>query len=369
LWIAPIAGSLVLYSLVSAFCQPLPQQLAERALPPDRELLIATKEAAPFAMKAPDGRWQGISIDLWDRVADQLHLRYRFVEVATVQDLIAATSKGEVDAAVAAVTVTAARAQTSDFTQPYYQSGLGVAVAGGVANWLPMVRTFVSPRFLQAILGLLAIALIVGVLVWLFERRHNNHFGGTPAQGLTSGIWWSAVAMTQAGAAQGAPSSLPGRLLAIVWMIVSIITLAVFTGGVTSAITTHQLQGLVRNVEDLRSLRVGVVDGSSSVDFLSQQRIAYHGFVDPSSGLNAVRAGRIDAFVYDRPLLGWIVRENFPTLQVLGLTFDRQNYAIALPPNSTLRVPLDVALLEAVTSEWWRQVLYRYLGQASAEAR
>jgi ABC-type amino acid transport substrate-binding protein len=337
---------------------------------PDRELVVATKEAAPFAMKGPDGNWQGISIELWGRVADQLHLRYRFAEVATVQDLIAATSRGEVDAAVAAITVTAPRARTSDFTQPYYQSGLGVAVSGGVvANWLPIVRTFVSLRFLQAILALLAIALTVGALVWLFERRQNNHFGGTPAQGLTSGIWWSAVAMTQAGAAQGAPSSLPGRLLAIVWMIASIITLAVFTAGITSAITTHQLQGLVRNVEDLRSLRVGVVDGSSTVDFLSQQRIAYHGFGDPKTALRAVQAGRIDAFVYDRPLLGWIVHEDFPTLQVLGLTFDRQNYAIALPPNSALRISIDVALLDVVTSQWWQQVLYRYLGQAATEGQ
>ena len=261
--IIPIISLLAHYSVVTAFCQPLPQQSGARSSLSDRDLTVVTKEAPPFAMKASDGTWQGISIDLWRRLADQLHVRYHFVEVPTVQDLIAATSKGTADAAVAAITVTATRAETSDFTQPYYQSGLGVAVAGGVPNWLPIARTFLSLRFLQAILALLVIALVVGALIWLFERRQNNHFGGPPAQGLTSGIWWSAVAMTQAGAAQGAPSSLPGRLLAVIWMIVSIITLAVFTGGITSAITTHQLQGLVRNVDDLRSLRVGAVDGTS----------------------------------------------------------------------------------------------------------
>ena len=45
---------------------------------PDRELLIATKEAPPFAMKQQDGTWRGISIDLWRRIAERLHLRYRF---------------------------------------------------------------------------------------------------------------------------------------------------------------------------------------------------------------------------------------------------------------------------------------------------
>jgi ABC-type amino acid transport substrate-binding protein len=361
LWIVLAANLLILYSDAAALATP--------ELTPDKELIVATKEAPPFAMKGPDGNWQGISIDLWRRAADQLHLRYRIVEDHSVQDLITATSKGEADAAVAAITVTATRAEASDFTQPYYQSGLGVAVMGGVADWLPIVRTFLSLRFVEAILVLLVIALLVGMLVWLFERGQNSHFGGPPARGLTSGVWWSAVAMTQAGAAQGAPSSLPGRLLAVVWMIVSIITLAVFTGGITSAITTHQIQGLVRNVDDLRSLRVGVVNGSSSVEFLNQQRIAHRGFADPTAALNAVKAGSIDAFVYDRPLLKWIVHESFPSLQVLRVTFDPQNYAIALPMNSALRAPLDVALLEAVSSEWWQQVVFRYLGEASPEGR
>jgi hypothetical protein len=59
----------------------------------------------------------------------------------------------------------------------------------------------------------------------------------------------------------------------------------------------------------------------------------------------------------------------FPALQVLSVTFDPQNYAIALPPNSAVRVPLDIALLETVTGEWWQRVLYRYLGQVSMEGR
>lgn len=332
---------------------------------PDRVLIVATKEAAPFAMKGPDGSWRGIGIELWRRIAAQLHLRYRFVEVKTVPDLLAATGEGGADAAVAAITVTARRERTIDFTQPFYESGLGVAVRAGAANWVPVARAFLSLNFLRAILVLTGIALIVGILVWLFERRANQHFGGHPIKGVTSGLWWSAVAMTQAGAAQNAPTSLPGRLLAVIWMIASIVVIAVFTASVTSVITTHQLQGLVQNVDDLRSLRVGVVAGSSSVNFLDRQQVAHKMFADPQSGLRAVEAGTLDAFVYDRLLLSWIVQRNFSYLRVLGVTFDRQNYAIALPARSTLRVPLDIALLEDVDSKWWDEVLYRYLGEPS----
>ena len=45
-----------------------------------RELVVGTKEAAPFAMKNADGIWTGISIDLWRRIAEEKRIRYRFVE-------------------------------------------------------------------------------------------------------------------------------------------------------------------------------------------------------------------------------------------------------------------------------------------------
>jgi len=131
---------------------------------PDRELVVATKEAAPFAMKAADGSWSGISIDLWRRIAEQLHLRYRLIEVRTVEDQLDAVTHGTADVAVAAITVTAARARNVDFTQPFYETGLGVAVRGGLADWIPVLRTFLSFNFLQAILVLLGIALTVGRL-------------------------------------------------------------------------------------------------------------------------------------------------------------------------------------------------------------
>jgi polar amino acid transport system substrate-binding protein len=44
----------------------------------EKDLVIGTKETPPFVMKRSDGTLYGISIDLWHRIAEQLHLRYRF---------------------------------------------------------------------------------------------------------------------------------------------------------------------------------------------------------------------------------------------------------------------------------------------------
>ena len=67
--------------------------------------------------------------------------------------------------------------------------------------------------------------------------------------------------------------------------------------------------------------------------------------------------------MYDRPLLLWLVNERFSgSLRVLDGTFDPQAYAIALPQGSELRMPINLALLDAIRSDWWRETLFAYLG-------
>ena len=91
-----------------------------------------------------------------------------------------------------------------DFTLPYYTAGLGVAVPTGEPRWRAIFRTLFSLGFLQAVAILLGLAMCVGFLIWLLERRKTEHFSGG-ARGLGTGVWWSATAMTQAGAGEQAP--------------------------------------------------------------------------------------------------------------------------------------------------------------------
>jgi hypothetical protein len=95
---------------------------------------------------------------------------------------------------------------------------------------MSITRALMSLGFFQAVLALVGIAILVGFVIWLLERRKTEHFSGG-AKGLGTGLWWSAIAMTQAGAAQNAPSTLPGRIVAIGWMIASVIVIAGLHGG------------------------------------------------------------------------------------------------------------------------------------------
>lgn len=358
--VALVGGVLIL----AGPCRAQVRDMAKAEIASRHELVVGTKEAPPFAMKAADGTWNGISIDLWRRVADELHLPYRFAEEPTVQVLIDGVTDGRFDIAVAALTVTAKRARIINFTQPFYTTGLGIAVpAGGEPSWLPVIRTMKSFGFAQAILVLVSLALAVGLLVWIFERRHNADFGGSATKGLSTGVWWSTVAMTQRHTGELGPTTLPGRLIAIVWMIVSIVTIAVFTASVTSVLTIKHLQGAVHGLGDLPTVRVGAVAGTSTEEALSRLRITYRKFATPQDGLNALRAHSLDAFIYDKPLLAWIIRQNFASsIELIDTTFDPQEYAFAMPSNSALERTINVTVLDAVHSDWWEQTIFRYLG-------
>ncbi|MBV9587223.1 MAG: transporter substrate-binding domain-containing protein [Alphaproteobacteria bacterium] len=348
-----------------------PGSRAETNAPPtdSRELVVGTKAAPPFAIKGEDGTWRGISIDLWRRIAEQMHLRYRFQET-TLEGLIDGVADGSLDAAAAALTVTAPRLRAVDFTLPFYSTGLGIAVASDAGmSWWPVAQNIFSLGFVRAVAALFAVALAIGVVLWLLERRHNEHFG-SHRQGLGWSLWWSAVTMTQSGGASGdkTPRTLPGRLLAIAWMVASVIVIASFTAALTSQLTTKRLRGAVHGEDDLRYVRTAAVAGTETTEYLNRERISHRNFAEPEAGLLALQKGEIDALVYDRPLLLWLVGTHFSgSLRVLPTSFDPQIYAIALPHGSALRTPINLALLETVRSDWWRETLFTYLGREPPE--
>jgi polar amino acid transport system substrate-binding protein len=365
--LAQVTPALALILMTAALLlMPAAQATAQEEGTGVHELVVGTKEAPPFAMKDPEGKWSGISIDLWRRVADKLKLQYRFVEMPSVPALLDGVTKGDLDVAVAAITVTQQRAQQVDFSTPYFNAGTGVAVPmERFASWIPVIRSLTSYGFVQALTALLGLAVLCGALIWFFEHRANEGFSGGLARGIGTGVWWSANTMAQrAGGAD--PLTVPGRIVATTWMIASVIAIAVFTAGITSALTTKRLRGAVNTVTDLSSVNVATVQGTATEEALSQMRIKYKTVASPKDGFQSLREGKIDALAYDRPILAWMIRQDGQSgVELTEVTFQPQSYAIALQNESTLRKRINVALLEAEQSDWWKSMLFRYLGQTT----
>ena len=350
-----------------AACALIGPASAQGTAPVD-PLVVATKDAPPFSFRGEGGEWQGLSIDLWGGIAADLGLAFEFQE-ASLDELVAGLEDGRFDASVAALTITPEREEVLDFTHTYYPSGLGIVVSdegsGGVLS--TALRTIVSPAFLSAV-GTLALVLFLGgAALWLFERKRNaEQFGGTAVQGLGSAFWWSATTMTTVGYGDKAPVTAGGRFLGIVWMFAGVITISSLTAAIASTLTLGQLQSSIQGPEDLAGAgSIACVRGSTGEEYLVGSGLPRTAYATAAEAVAAVAEGRTKAAVHDEPILRHLVLTGDEGgVHVLPGTFERQDYAIALPLDSELRKEVNPVLIERTKGDEWERLLTRYLGAA-----
>ena len=334
---------------------------------PDKILKIGTKISPPMAMKSKDGTWEGISIELWKKIAAELHVRYEFVEMP-LTDLLKSVQTSSIDAAVGSLSVTSEREKTLDFSQPFFHTGLSIAVRHDQA--LPLfdvMEAVFSWRFVEAIGALLLALLIAGTGVWLFENRRNpEQFGGHFIKGIGAGFWLSAVTMSSVGYGDKAPKTLGGRVIVLIWMFTSIIIISSLTAAITSALTVERLSTSIRQPSDLVRMRSTTVAGSTSASWLEGHGYSVTTFPTLRDALSAIDSGKYDAVVYDEPLLRYSVLTEFPGLHVLPLVFCRQNYGIAFPSNSPLREQVNLVLLKILQTDDWDSLVKKHLGSEAS---
>lgn len=350
---------------VLCLCAMVPSAVARQGAATER-LVIGTKEAAPFSFRGEDGTWQGMSIDLWRSIATDLDLEFEFKE-ATLKELISGLNDGSFDASVAALTVTPAREKMVDFSHAFHPSGLGIAVRKDErsSGLLAVLKNLFTVQFFKAAGTLIIVLFLGGAVVWFLERRRNpEQFGGSTADGLGSAFWWSAVTMTTVGYGDKAPVTAGGRLIGVIWMFAGIITISGLTATIASSLTVSRLEHAIQGPDDLRSIgKIACVEGSTGEEYLMEQGLPTAPFATARKALDAVANGKSQAAVYDQPILRYLtLKEMKGVLEVLPATFERQDYAFALPLQSELRKPINQALLEELSGTSWHDSKQRYLG-------
>ncbi|WP_339408991.1 transporter substrate-binding domain-containing protein [Pseudomonas sp. EA_35y_Pfl2_R5] len=336
---------------------------AVAAEPSEPVLRVGITEVPPFVVKEPDGSWRGISIDLWNTVAEQAGYQFELLPMP-FERLLPSLEEGKLDVVVGALTMTAEREDRFDFTHAFYRTGLAIGVPSVSEGGWTVLRGLLSWQFLSLIFGLAVLLLLVGALLWVFERHNNQaQFGGTPVQGLGSSFWWAAVTMTTVGYGDKAPVTLGGRLVGLVWMFAGLIMVSTFTAAVASMLTVGNLQGGIQGAEDLRRAHVASVENTSGALYLENQRIRHSNYPNLLAAMQAVQQGDAEAVVYDLPIMQYRNGElNQGGLRLLPGTFENQSYAFALASGSPYRERINLELLRAVSEDDWLKLQRLYLG-------
>lgn len=327
------------------------------------EELIGIRVAPPFVIDEEDGTYSGLTIALWEHIAEQTGIEYSYEE-RSILGLIDGVESGELYASAAALTITSEREEVVDFTHPFYVTGLGIAVSYQPAGFWQSLLAMFSLDFLWVVFLLFLLLLFWGTLVWFFERQENtDEFGGSVSEGVGSGFWWAAVTMTTVGYGDKSPRTFGGRVVGFIWMFTAIIVISFFTASIASSLTVTQLDSRISGPADLPFVRVGALQQSATMTFLEAERIRANSYPTISEGLRAVEENEIDAFVHDAPILQYYTQLEFRNkVRVLPNTFNDQYYGIALPLNSDYRNEMNRIILDYIVSDEWQEMKNRYLG-------
>lgn len=351
--------------LAAALLVSLAATPAATAEPDAEALVVAVREAPPFASRDAAGHWRGLSVELWEDVAQRLGVDFEWHEL-DLQETLDALEAGDVDVAVAALTITSEREQVVDFSHPYLVTGLAIAyLGGGEPSWLDAVRGFFTVGFLKAVLSLFLVLLGAGVAVWIFERGKNpeEFGGGRLLHGLGAAFWWSAVTMTTVGYGDKSPKTVGGRVVGLIWMFASVIMIAGFTAAIAASVTVGRLASNPLRGRHLSELSFGVIAESSAHEYAQDRGYRSQSFETIPEIIGALRDRRVDVALHDAPILSHHARTHSDgPLTVSSARLVRDDYGFGLVQGSPLREPVNEALLEILREPLWLEIRRRHLG-------
>ncbi|WP_155799363.1 glutamine ABC transporter substrate-binding protein GlnH [Bartonella tamiae] len=88
-----------------------------------KDLIFATDTAfVPFSFKQGDD-YVGFDVELWDAIAKDMGVTYK-LQPMDFAGIVPGVQAGQIDVAMAGMSITDARAKVVDFSDPYYNSGL-----------------------------------------------------------------------------------------------------------------------------------------------------------------------------------------------------------------------------------------------------
>jgi len=91
------------------------------------KIIVATDTAfVPFEFKK-DNKYVGFDIDMWDAIANKLKLDYE-LRPMDFNGIIPGLQTGNIDVAIAGITIKSKREGVIDFSYPYYKSGISIMV-------------------------------------------------------------------------------------------------------------------------------------------------------------------------------------------------------------------------------------------------
>jgi len=101
--------------------------MAGTGLAKDKYIVATDTNFKPFSFKNAQGVYTGFDVEFWDAIAKEMKIDYN-LQPMDFNGIIPGLQSGQVDVAVAGMSVKSKREEVIDFAFPYYKAGLVIMV-------------------------------------------------------------------------------------------------------------------------------------------------------------------------------------------------------------------------------------------------
>ncbi|XP_015716442.1 glutamate receptor 2 isoform X2 [Coturnix japonica] len=376
----------------------------------NKTIIVTTILESPYVMMKKNhemlegnDRYEGYCVDLATEIAKHCGFKYKLTivgdgkygardpETKIWNGMVGELVYGKADIAIAPLTITLVREEVIDFSKPFMSLGISIMIKKPQKS-KPGVFSFLDPLAYEIWMCIVFAYIGVSVVLFLVSRFspyewHTEEFeDGRETQtnestnefGIFNSLWFSLGAFMQQGC-DISPRSLSGRIVGGVWWFFTLIIISSYTANLAAFLTVERMVSPIESAEDLSKqteIAYGTLDSGSTKEFFRRSKIAvfdkmwtYMKSAEPSvfvrttaEGVARVRKSKGKyAYLLESTMNEYIEQRKPCDTMKVGGNLDSKGYGIATPKGSSLRTPVNLAVLklseqgvlDKLKNKWW----------------
>ncbi|MGR5237154.1 transporter substrate-binding domain-containing protein [Vibrio alfacsensis] len=329
------------------------------------DLKVGTYSCPPFVIGSVDTQLNGLSIELWERIAKEMDIGFKF-EPYPLSELLEAIENNQIDIGVSCISITPDRELFADFSHSFYETHLAIAVKNQA--YLDTLEAIFTNTGLWMFVGaIFVIAGLVGAFFYLLEQRENDKLYSMKSHSgrIIEGFILGLLFITRGPFNYFEFKTLTARIVTVFMAVFTTLFIASITAVLASKLTLSQGHSQIKGINDLANVQVGTKVATTASQLLTQFNIHHQGYDDMDALLNALEQGEVEAIVADDAVLKYMIgyareRGKFQELEVLPYQLEKQNYGFILTENNAYEEEINRALLQIRESSQWRKTLMDY---------